>query len=852
MQATDQGTDRPVRAGPEVVVITGSSGFLASALIERLAGRYRLVGLDFALPSTPNPDIEAIRVDLTSDASVAAAFRRIAGAHGRRIASVVHLAGYYDLSGDPNPKYEQVTVQGTARLLRQLQELETEQLILASTMLVHAPTRPGRPIDEASPLQPKTPYPQSKLDAEELLRQRHGDLPVVLLRPAGIYDEQCRAAFLAQQIANIHERLLVSRVYPGDPESGQPCLHVDDFADAVARLIERRRELPAELPLLLGEPETMSYDELQSTIGRLLHGEDWETQQIPKVLAKVGQWLQEDVLDHDPFVQPWMIDQASDHYELDIGSARELLGWEPKHSLRQTLPAMIGNLRDDPPAWYAANKLNPATVAAADAVIEDAAAEMEGPTQGQLEALARDFEARRRRTLWAPLSNAAIGLWLMASPFAYGLFDPSGAPVPPALGHELPPAELRDQWLAWSQIASGLAVMLLSMLAVARHRWAPWAAAAVGFWIMMAPLVLWTSSAAAYAVDTLLGMLVIVLAVMVPPTPGISRAAQVSPADLPLGWTYSPSSAVQRIPIVALALIGLLVSRYLAAFQLGHIDSVWDPFFAGIDGKSNGTDAVITSLVSQSFPIPDAGLGAVAYALDMLTGAIGDRRRWRTMPWLVLVFGLLIIPLGLVSVAFIIIQPTVIGALCTLCLAQAVLTMAMVPYSIDEVLATVQYLMQSRRAGRSLWRTLLFGGPPLRERSEKPLPLESFWQIGRDFLRGGVTFPWTLCAACAIGVYLIAAPLVTGNQPPLVHSDHILGCVIITVAVTAMAEVARAARFALLPLGLWVAASPFVLDGGGGTAMAINLVLGLGLALLSLPRGTLSGEHYGGWDRAIV
>jgi uncharacterized membrane protein len=513
---------------------------------------------------------------------------------------------------------------------------------------------------------------------------------------------------------------------------------------------------------------------------------------------------------------------------------------------------MIEALKGDPPGWYAANKLNPAKVAAADAVIEDAAPGMRGLTPAEEAAVERSLDDKHRRTLWAHLTNGAIGIWLMASPAAYGLLDAAGGPPPPALGHELPAADLRDQWLAWSQMASGAAILVLSILAISKREWAPWVTAAVGMWLLMAPLVLWTTSAAAYAVDTLLGMLVIVLAVMVPPTPGISRSALASPADLPLGWSYSPSSAVQRVPIVGLALIGLLVSRYLAAFQMGHVDSVWDPFFPGIEGRSNGTDAVITSFVSKAFPIPDAGLGAVAYALDMLTGTIGDRRRWRTMPWLVLIFGLLIIPLGLVSVGFIVIQPTIIGALCTLCLAQAVLTVVMVPYSIDEVLATLQFLLQSRRAGRPFWRTLLHGGPPLQEKNERPAEMASAGQILRDFLRGGVTCPWTLATACAIGAYLIAAPLIAGNTPPLSHSDHVAGCIAIAIAVTAMAEVARAARFALLPVGIWIAISPFVLSGAGTVGIIANLVAGVGLVLVCLPRGQLSQEHYGGWDRAIV
>src|SRR3546814_19186171 len=74
---------------------------------------------------------------------------------------------------------------------------------------------------------PKTPYPQSKADTEALLAAQHGEIPIVILRPAGVYDERCRAAFLAQQIANIYERQFVSYVYPGDPAAGQPYLHID-------------------------------------------------------------------------------------------------------------------------------------------------------------------------------------------------------------------------------------------------------------------------------------------------------------------------------------------------------------------------------------------------------------------------------------------------------------------------------------------------------------------------------------------------------------------------------------------------------------------------------------------------
>jgi nucleoside-diphosphate-sugar epimerase len=130
--------------------------------------------------------------------------------------------------------------------------------------------------------------------------------------------------------------------------------------DALLLLVERRAQLPRELPLLLGEEETLSYDELQRAFGRLIHGDEWETTQIPKPLAKTGAWLQDHLPGmEDPFIKPWMIDLADDHYALNTSRARTLLGWEPKHSLRGTLPAMARALRSDPLRWYHENQLEP-------------------------------------------------------------------------------------------------------------------------------------------------------------------------------------------------------------------------------------------------------------------------------------------------------------------------------------------------------------------------------------------------------------------------------------------------------------------------------------------------------------
>ena len=59
-------------------------------------------------------------------------------------------------------------------------------------------------------------------------------------------------------------------------------------------------------------------------------------------------------------------------------------------------------------------------------------------------------------------------------------------------------------------------------------------------------------------------------------------------------------------------------------------------------------------------------------------------------------------------------------------------------------------------------------------------------------------------------------------------------------------------RFFNAGLGVWVAVSPFLLAGGTTIGIIADLVVGLALIVLSLPRGTRSREQYGGWNRLIL
>ena len=345
----------------ETILITGSSGRIGYPLAKRLAESYNVIGFDRRAPSHPPPSAECLYVDLTLDESLRRGLQAIRELHGNRIVSVIHLAAYYDFSGAPSPLYDEITVRGTERLLRMLQDFEVEQFIFSSTDLVYAPSAPGQRLNEDSPLQPKWPYPESKVKTEQVIHAERGKIPAVILRIAGVYNDLCDSIPLAQQIQRFYEHDITAYLFPGEVTAGrQAFVHNEDVLDSIVLAVTRRKELPPEVTLLIGEAESPSYDELQRIFGRLIHNSEWKTHSIPKLLAKAGTWAQEKLpLNRPPFIKPWMIDLATDNFELDITRAHTILGWDPKRSLRDILPKMIPALKADPLAWYRENDIKP-------------------------------------------------------------------------------------------------------------------------------------------------------------------------------------------------------------------------------------------------------------------------------------------------------------------------------------------------------------------------------------------------------------------------------------------------------------------------------------------------------------
>ncbi|QDT92574.1 vitamin K epoxide reductase family protein [Gimesia algae] len=176
-------------------------------------------------------------------------------------------------------------------------------------------------------------------------------------------------------------------------------------------------------------------------------------------------------------------------------------------------------------------------------------------------------------------------------------------------------------------------------------------------------------------------------------------------------FRYNPSAWSQRLPICILALVAFVLATHMALFQWHLIESPWDPVFG--DQTRRVLESDVALMMHRWFGIPDAALGALAYLGDAIFGLAGSTRRWQYRPWLVILFGIDVIPLGLVSVILVICQGTIVGQWCFLCLMTALISLILVVMAYDEVYASVKllYLVWKRTHDKQLLWSVLWGQP---------------------------------------------------------------------------------------------------------------------------------------------
>ena len=260
----------------------------------------------------------------------------------------------------------------------------------------------------------------------------------------------------------------------------------------------------------------------------------------------------------------------------------------------------------------------------------------------------------------------------------------------------------------------------------------------------------------------------------------------------------------------------------------------------------------------------DAAVGGYTYLLEIVTGIAGSRCGWRTMPWLVVLFGLMIAPLGIISILFIIIQPIYprhhhpadrhrhlehyrvdrrsgdpdADSLLNRRTHRDAPVPAPSREGRPELAAHSAHGRHRRDAGGA-------GGRPRHRRVRPPARCRD---QGRG--RGDVSLPWDLALSGLIGLSLLFTRITLGAEGGLANSDHLIGSLVLAMTSLAAAEVARPLRFLNILLGAALFATPFIY-GASMTATIASVACGAALVALSIRRGPIR-ERYGTWTRLIV
>ncbi len=218
------------------VMVTGASGFVGRRLLPRLAAAgHTALGTDRETDIADRSALEAALADFRPDAVV----------HLAALSSVAHSMRA------PEDCYR-INYLGTRALLASVAATApaARVLLVGSADAYTATSTRSAPLDESTPLFPRSPYARTKAAAELLGRiAAEAGLDVVCVRAfnhtgAGQSDQFVVSSF-ARQVAAIRRGDAEPALRVGNLDSVRDFLHVEEVVDAYLALLDRR--VPADV-----------------------------------------------------------------------------------------------------------------------------------------------------------------------------------------------------------------------------------------------------------------------------------------------------------------------------------------------------------------------------------------------------------------------------------------------------------------------------------------------------------------------------------------------------------------------------------------------------------------------------
>ena len=351
----------PVTA-PPALVLTGASGFVGRHLLDEFKDDHRIFAIarrsqrECGAPVHPN--IAWMRVDIADRDGLARTFREIASAGGAE--TLVHLAGYYDFTGEDHPEYRRTNVEGTRNVLEAARSARVRRFVFASSVAACAFPRPEGPVTERTPPDGDHVYARSKREGEALVREAAGLLPSSIVRLGAIYSDWCEYPPLYVFLSTWLGRSWRARVLAGRGKMSIPYIHVRDLVSFFRHLLRAGHGLePAEV-LLASTAEDTPLDRLYELATRAYFGEARRPVFVPRLVAGAGLLAMDlagRAVGHRSFEHPWMRHYLDRRLQVDNARSCRRIGWapRPRYHIERRLPFATERLRSEPFEWLARN-----------------------------------------------------------------------------------------------------------------------------------------------------------------------------------------------------------------------------------------------------------------------------------------------------------------------------------------------------------------------------------------------------------------------------------------------------------------------------------------------------------------
>ncbi len=294
------------------VLITGSTGFVGGALVDRL----RLAGLPLVL-------VRKLNIVATEMADVS---------------TVIHLAArvhvMHDSADDPLAAFREVNLDATLQLASQAAAAGARRFVFVSSVKVNGEaTAPGRAFTERDVPAPQDAYAISKWEAEQGLRQIAGStgMEVVIIRPPLVYGPGVKANFAALMRA-------VQRGMPlplGAVQNLRSLVGLDNLVDFIVTCA--RHPAAANQTFFVSDGADISTPDLVRAMA-LAAGRPVRLPSVPVgVLASLAALLGKRAV----------VARLCSSLQLDISKARGLLQWAPPVTLDEGLRRTFAGTKND-------------------------------------------------------------------------------------------------------------------------------------------------------------------------------------------------------------------------------------------------------------------------------------------------------------------------------------------------------------------------------------------------------------------------------------------------------------------------------------------------------------------------